>query len=417
MRLQDTVLHALLKQISWERFEKLVKKHGADARVRELDSRMQLIVLLYGQFAGATSLREIVLATQSHAARLAPLGAGAVARSTLSDANQLRPAALFAELFTDLLAQAHRGLRRKGREALRLIDATRIRLSTLSAYWAQAAKNAVAAKLHVVLDPNADCPVYFAVSTARVNDITAAKKIPIEPGALYVFDLGYYDFAWWAELDDQGCCFVTRLKKNTPLTVVTENQVPKGSNILSDRIGFLPERLASSRRNPFQQAVREIRVEIETGTILRLVSNDLDSPAEEIAEIYKRRWAIELFFRWMKQTLKIKHFVGHSENAVRIQLTVALIAFLLLRTAQAAHRIVESPLAFARLIRANLMHDRPIHRLHEPEDPSPPVQTENATRCGPKQLCSKPQYSSTGQPWNKSGHDELIWIHVVSFIP
>jgi hypothetical protein len=119
------------------------------------------------------------------------------------------------------------------------------------------------------------------------------------------------------------------------------------------------------------------------------------SAIRPIPSNYQRHpvWDIELFFRWVKQTLKIKHFVGRSENAVRIQLAVALIAFLLLRMAQATHRIVESPLAFARLIRANLMHDRPIHRLHEPEDPPPPNQTENATRCGPKQLCSKPQYS------------------------
>ena len=128
-----------------------------------------------------------------------------------------------------------------------------------------------------------------------------------------------------------------------------------------------PARQAASRKNPFQAKVREIRVIIETGKTLRIVTNDLDTPAQEIAELYKRRWAIELFFRWVKQTLKIKHFLGTSENAVRIQIAVALIAFLLLRMAQAACKIVESPLAFARIVRVNLMHRRPLHRLLRPE--------------------------------------------------
>src|SRR5204862_3267051 len=148
--------------------------------------------------------------------------------------------------------------------------------------------------------------------------------------------------------------------KNTSITGVHENRVPNTSNILSDRIGHLPARLANSRKNPTQVPVREVRVIIDTGKVLRIVTNDLDAPAQEIADLYKQRWQIELFFRCVKQTLKIKHFFGTSENAVRIQIAVALIAFLLLRMAQAAHGIVLSPLHFARLVRVNLMHRRPL---------------------------------------------------------
>ena len=215
----------------------------------------------------------------------------------------------------------------------------------------------------------ADRPVYFAVTTANVNDITAAKAMPIEPGVTNVFDLGYYNFRWWAQIDEVGSRFVTRLKKNTPLRVVHENRLRKGSNIVSDRIGFLPERLASNRKNPLQEPVREIRVMIDTGKILRVVTNDLDAPAEEIADLYKQRWQIELFFRWIKQTLRIKRFIGVSENAVRIQIAVALIAFVLLRMAQATQTAVRSPLDFARLVRTNLMHRRRIDRLLEPREP------------------------------------------------
>jgi len=193
--------------------------------------------------------------------------------------------------------------------------------------------------------------------------------MPIEAGATYVYDLGYYDYGWWAALNDAGCRFVTRLKKNTPLRVVHENRVPSNSNILSDRIGHLPQRLARNRTNPMQEPVRELRVINDAGKELRIVTNDLDSPAQEIADLYKQRWQIELFFRWVKQVLRIKHFIGTSENAVRIQIAVALIAFLILRIAASLQKAVRSPLEFARLIRANLMHRRPLDRLLDAEQP------------------------------------------------
>ena len=168
------------------------------------------------------------------------------------------------------------------------------------------------------------------ITEATVNDIVAAKTMPIDAGATYVFDLGYYDYGWWAALDEADCRIVTRFKKNTPLHSARSMPVEPGTGVLSDRIGFLPGRQAKSRKNPMQGAVREIVVTMATGGTLRIFSNDLDAPAKEIADLYKRRWQIELFFRVMKQTLKITHFIGRSENAVRIQIAVALIAFLLL---------------------------------------------------------------------------------------
>jgi IS4 transposase len=278
---------------------------------------------------------------------------------------------VFSELFGQMLQQTHRGLRRAGKDAVRLIDSTSLRLSSLSEDWATFSTNVFGAKAHIVYDPNADVPVYFAVTPGNVNDITPAKAMPIEVGATYVYDLGYYDYGWWAALDDAGCRFVTRLKKNTPLTVVHDNRVPKNSNILSDRIGHLPQRLARNRHNPMREPVRELRVKNDAGKILRIVTNDLDASAQEIADLYKQRWQIELFFRWVKQTLKIKHFVGVSENAVRIQIAVALIAFLILRMAAELQKMVRSPLEFARLVRANLMHRRPIDRLLGRQQPVP----------------------------------------------
>ncbi|RXH16203.1 IS4 family transposase [Bradyrhizobium guangzhouense] len=366
MRHQNSVFHSLTKQIPWSKFEQVVEKYGADRLVRKLTTKRHFIALLYGQLSGSTSLREIVTGMASHETRLYHVGAAPVKRSTMSDANSQRPWQVFSELFAQMLPQAHRGLRRATADAVRLIDSTSIRLSSLSESWATFSADVFGAKAHIVYDPNADRPVYFAVTPANVNDITAAKAMPIELGATYVYDLGYYDYGWWAKLDEAGCRFVTRLKKNTPLDVMRENQVSKNSNIVSDRIGHLPARLANSRKNPLQVPVREICVVIESGKRLRIVTNDLDASAEEIAELYKQRWQIELFFRWVKQTLRIRHFIGVSENAVRIQIAIALIAFLLLRMAQLAQKAIHSPLEFARLVRTNLMHRRPINNLLEP---------------------------------------------------
>ena len=372
MRHQNSVFHGVLKHLPWSEFDRLVAAHGADSRVRRLTTKSQFVALLYGQLSGASSLREIVTGLESHAARLYHLGAGSVRRSTLSDANTRRPVAVFAELLARLMQQAHRGLRRKLAETTYLIDATSVRLNERSAGWARFATGVCGAKVHVIYDADADRPIYAAVSAAKVNDITMAQQMPIEPGATYVFDLGYYDYAWWARLDAAQCRIVTRFKANTPLAVVGELPVTEGGKVVSDRIGFLPARQAKSRRNPMPDAVREVRVTTKNGKVLRLLSNDLDAPAQEIADLYRRRWAIELFFRWVKQTLRITRFLGTSENAVRIQIAIALIAFLLLRLAQAAQKITQTPLAFARLVRVNLMHRRAVDRLLEPEPAAVP---------------------------------------------
>src|SRR3546814_643084 len=263
---------------AWGEGERLVADHDADDRVRRLPTKSQLIALLYGQFCGAVSLREIVGGLESHATRLYHVGGQAVSRSTLSDANALRPSAVFSDLFAAMVAQAQRGLRRKVGEAVYLIDSTSIRLSGTGSEWAHFSAKACGAKAHVIYDPAADRPIYAAVTAAKVNDITVAQTMPIEAGATYVFDLGYYDYAWWARMDAAGCRIVTRFKSNTPLTVTAELDVPEGTNILSDRIGLLPQRQAKSRKNPFSDPVREVRVRIETGKVLRILCNDLDAP-------------------------------------------------------------------------------------------------------------------------------------------
>ena len=369
MRHHNTVFHTVLKLVPWHVVDRLVAEFNANKKVRRLTTQNQFIALLYAQLAGSESLRAIEAGFESHASKLYHLGACEVSRSTLSDANAQRPCAVFTGLLGALMSRCERALGRRIAEAVYLIDSTGFRLSSLSADWAQFSAGVSGAKLHIVYNPDSTRPSFAEVTPANVNDITVAKTMPIKPGASYVFDLGYYDYGWWAKLNDAGCRIVTRLKVNTPLAVVAENRLTEGSLVLSDRVGHLPVRQGRSRRNPFQDPVRELRLRTETGKTLRIVTNDLDAPADEIAELYKRRWQIELFFRWVKHTLKIRHFFGTSENAVRIQIALALIAFLLLRMAHALQTSVQSLLAFTRLIANNLMHRRPLDRLLDP----PPI--------------------------------------------
>ncbi len=371
MRHDNSVFHQLTKFVDWNAFDALVDEHGADHGVRRLKTKGQFLALLFGQLCGADSLREIESGLRSHTNLLYHCGAQQAARSTLADANAKRPAAVFELLFAHMLNAAGRSTRRKMRQAVRLLDATRIALSNASADWARFCKDQCSAKLHIVYDPDTRLPLNAEVTAGNINDITPAKALKIEAGACYVFDLAYYDFQWWSDLDAQGCRLVTRLKSHTHLRDPIIHSHSDDDDILSDTIGYLSKRLARSRTNPYSKPLREIIVRLETGKTIRIATNDLDAPARQIADLYKIRWQIELFFKWVKQNLKIRHFIGTSNNAVRIQIFVALIAYLLIRMAHAAHKTVTKPIEFIRLLRINLMHKRPLDRLNKPTQPPP----------------------------------------------
>ena len=373
MRHQNSVMHSVTQHVPWDDFDRLVAELGGDADERGFNSKSHLMAMLFAQLSKAGALRDVEAGMASHADRLYHLGVTPAVRSTLADANRNRDSRLFSGLFALMIGRLSRGQRRNLAETTYLLDATAVPLPAHAARWARFSATTCGVKMHVIYDAGAERPIYAAVTASNVNDITAAHEMPIEAGATYVFDLGYYDYAWWATLDEAQCRIVTRFKSNTVLQVVEELELPEGSAILSDRIGFLPTRQAGRRQNPMADAVREIRVRTETGKVLRILSNDLDAPAQEIADLYKRRWAIELFFRWVKQVLDIRHFLGCSENAVRIQIATALIAFLLLRFAQATQKAITSPLEFVRMIRQNLMHRRPINALRRPPDPMPRI--------------------------------------------
>ncbi len=247
MQHKNGVFHGLLQHVPWGRFDVLVEEHGGDRGTRTLSMRTQFTALAYGQLSQAASLREIESALQSHEARLHHLNARPVKRSTLADANASRPAAVFAGLFAQLLAQAHRRLRRALDETVYLIDSTSVRLSGLSADWAHFSTKLCGAKAHFVLDADGGLPVYMAITPARVNDITAAKAMPIEAGATYVFDLGYYDQVWWAGLDEAGCRIVTRRNPTRRCARSTPQPPPRLRPACHRRWPFLRRRPEGTR--------------------------------------------------------------------------------------------------------------------------------------------------------------------------
>jgi hypothetical protein len=371
MRHQPTVLEELFQEIPWDTFQRLTNRYRADDGVRCFDSRDHLIAMLGAAFGGFNGLRQAVAGLLPGNGPLQLIASRPPRRSTLADANCRRDAGLFVDLLQAMLPRLHRTLRQDMGEVVRLIDSTQVNLGLRMRQWIGLHRNEPTAKIHLVYDPRAGQPVHFDLTSAKVNDITAARRmLPIEAGATYVFDLGYYDFAWWATLRDQGCRFVTRLKRNTPLHDVEYRPVAAGTVVLSDRTGRLPERLAKSRRNPFDGIGREVTIRISTGRTLRLFTNDLTSPAEAIADLYKERWQIELFFKWIKQNLRISRFMGTSENAVRIQIATAMIAYILVRLAHAKQKakqgIAHSAAALLTAIRGHLFARKTIADLLDP---------------------------------------------------
>jgi putative transposase len=289
--------------------------------------------LLFAQWAGLSSLRQIVAGLRAHSRSFYHLNLRAPCRSTLSDANADRPAAVFRDIAAALIPVAAGALRQQGGALIRLLDATPIPLKGDGFPWAEANSRTRGLKLHLLYDPRQTRPVWFDVTSAKIDDVVAGRGIPIEPGATYVFDKGYTDYRWWSDILTAGAFFVTRRKRNAHCRPIAE-QAATGDGILADRllqIGHRQPRGGAPLNPLYQVSLREIVLaRPDHDQPLLLLTNDLQRPAVEIARLYKQRWDIELLFKWLKQNLKIRCFLGRSENAVRIQIYVALIAFMLL---------------------------------------------------------------------------------------
>lgn len=369
MRFSASIFSQLLQPIDRRRFAQIAADHDGDRYDKSFKSWDHFLALCFVQLSGATSLRETVSRFNAQRRHHYHLGADKLARSTLSDANARRPWQVFAELFELVAQKAQSRLRREGKEMVRLIDSTPIPLSEACA-WACSNGRIRGLKMHVVYDPHADRPTRVEVSPANVNDVNIGRKTALEAGATYVFDKGYCDFEWWEKIHATKAKFVTRPKAMShfrTLRIRPPGQTQgDGFTVLEDA----EVALQGKRAHRLGMPLRMVRVARDNGTAFDILSNDMESSAHDIALLYKTRWQIELLFRWIKQHLRLRGFLGRNENAVRVQAFAAMIAFLLLRIAAAAHRSILAPLRFAELVRDHLFVRTPLPCFDRPPDPN-----------------------------------------------
>jgi putative transposase len=379
MKHANTVFHQLLRVVPRHRFEEVVSRYDGDRRIRNLPCWTQFCVMLYAQLCSRQALRDVVSAWGSHASTHYHLGASQVKRSTLADANAKRPAGMYLEVFYWLLGQERsKGIRHK--DAVRLIDSTTIDLCKQQFDWATFRAGKSGVKVHTVYDPDAQVPTFFSISAASRHDKKAAEHMPLLPGATYVFDRAYNDYAWFHDLSERDIRFVSRMKSNAGFEVVEALPVSE-TGVLEDQL----IRLSSARgRKECPTTLRRIRfMREEDGKVLTFIANDLKRTAGEIADLYKQRWQIELFFKWIKQNLKIKRFIGTSENAVRTQIIIAMIAYLLLHMASKLLPTSQSMQQLARLVSVNLMQRRNLIELLT--KPTPPPKRQSTVN--QRQMC------------------------------
>jgi len=326
----------LLKGLPRGAFDKLVNKHNADKYSKRFGHWDHLIAMLYAQFSGAPGLRPLEHGFNSHVSKHYHLGTAAIKRSTLSDANEKRADTVFSETAAWLMGQVSRTLRKESEKLMFLLDSTSITLKGREFdRWTAANKtrNTQGIKLHLLLDARAEAPAWHQFSPANVNDVSLAGEVPLQQGALYVFDKGYCDYNWWHQIDVAGAYFVTRYKRNAAVRVVGVRAIPpeNAATVLCDEVvEFKTKNPGGGRANRYDKPLRRVTIaRNDKPTPLVLATNDMTSSAAEIAQRYKERWDIELFFKWIKQHLNIKKFLGRSENAVRIQILTALISYLL----------------------------------------------------------------------------------------
>jgi hypothetical protein len=318
-------------------FDAAVNKHQAEKHAKGMTCWSQFIALMFCHLGGARSLREIIGGLAASEGKLKHLGVGrAPTRSTLAYANQHRPWQLYETVFKELVKVCQCEAREKQRKfrfqhPLLSLDSTVIPVCASMFDWAKYVKTKGAIKVHTVLDNRSILPQYAVITEGKTADVKVARLLKFEPGAIVVMDRGYEDHDWWRKLTTDGVFFVSRLKDSTSYGIVEELPLPADAAFLRDEVIVL----ASDKNKEDAMRLRRIEVWLEDKkeTIV-FVTNQLQLAASTIAAIYRDRWQIELFFKAIKQSLRIKTFIGTSENAVRMQIWTALIAMVVLRYLQ-----------------------------------------------------------------------------------
>ena len=333
---QDKYVFAqVVEFLNQDKFRRIVTKYQGDRYIKHYSTWNQLLTLIFGQLSRSASLRDCVLALQAHRSKLYHLGVGkTVTRSNLSKANEQRDYRIFEDFAYYMIAEARRKREGKivGVEAhIYAFDSTTIALCLSLFEWAKFRKKKGGIKVHTLFDVVAGVPTFVHITEAKVHDMNAMGEIPYEVGAFYIFDRGYNDYSRLYTIHRLGATFVLRAKNNVKYKRISWIRRLQ-HNVLSDsKIQFA----GPYKKDEYPEPLRLIKYwDEENKREFTFLTNNFELTALEIAELYRQRWQIELFFKWLKQHLKIKHFYGTSFNAVKIQVYVAIITFCLVAILQ-----------------------------------------------------------------------------------
>jgi len=366
----NTAFHQLLKPLSRHDFEGLAKQHHIGQKLRSATRWDQFTGMAMSQLAGRQSLRDIESNLQSQQAKLYHLGAKPIARTTLARLNETQPFELYQTLFSKLLGRFHSpssGHKFRFKNPLYSLDASLIDLSVNIFPWAQCNKDKAAVKLHVGLNHSNLIPEFVAISNGKESELIEGRRFEFPKGSMVAFDKGYVDYGWYKSLTDKGVFFVTRLRPNSIYKVLEHKPVDKRQGVTSDQLIQLNSQHALKRGAP---VLRRVGFKCpDTGRHYVFITNHFKLSAATIASIYKDRWQVELFFKAIKQNLKIKTFIGTSRNAILTQIWIAMITYLLLAFARHSAKIGWTVQRIMRVIQVNLFERKSLKDILDPDPP------------------------------------------------
>lgn len=369
----NTVLSQILKMVPRHEFEILANQHHSGRQFRKASRWSQFVTMVTMQLSARQSVRDIVSNMSAQAHRLYHLGSTVLSKTTLARINQDKPYTLYEELFGKLLCRCrelspNHSFRFKNK--LLSLDSTTIDLCLNVYPWADFRQTKAAIKLHIGFDHGGNLPSMMSITDGKKTDIEVARSLSFSKGSIVVFDRGYTDYTWYNTLDNQGVYFVSRLKSNAKYRVLERRHVNKKQGLRSDQtIEFTGPQ--TSKSCPI--ALRRVTYrDPETGQRYEFLTNHFKLSAKTIADIYKQRWQIELFFKWIKQNLKIKSFIGTSKNAVLTQIWIAMCAYLILCYIKFTSKISASMQQILRLLQLNLFEKRDIECLLKGDPPPIP---------------------------------------------
>ncbi len=361
------VFAQLLEYLDYDKFRHLVDKYDGNRYVKHLTCWNQLLALMFGQLSNRESLRDVIVALEAHQSKCFHLGLGRkpIAKTTLATANQNRDFRIFEEFAFYMMTQARE---KRATDIFKLggkvyaFDSTTIPLCLSVFWWAKFRKKKGGVKAHVLYDLEAQVPAFYHITTASVYDSKAMLEIPYETGAYYVFDRGYNNFGELYRIQRMESFFVVRAKSNLQYRCVRwKRRMPK--NILTDAE---IELTVYKSRKDYPENLRLVRYyDEEQDREFMFLTNAMDLTAQQIADLYKNRWQIELFFKWLKQHLKIKKFWGTTENAVRIQISAAITAYCLVAIVQHDMQLKRSTYEVLQILSISLTDKTPLRELFD----------------------------------------------------